>query len=182
MKGPFSPYHLKSLSGASLFTSFLMAFFSNVPPLSGHRGTPHRNGYRNLDNGSAFPADLMLLPCSHHETARHGPVVPAKPKPMQRRHCHGFKPDERKGCSLDKQKLTGKKWCRRLLQRDDDAMTRVRVILTNGIESEAVRFPRLLPHGQKLAPRPRRYWPHRTAPADHGPRMLCTFVQSIAAL
>ncbi|WNG13982.1 hypothetical protein [Cystobacter fuscus] len=46
-----------------------------------------------------------------------------------------------KGVPLDRQKFTWKDLTRRMISKlDDDAFTRVRVILMNGIESESVRF------------------------------------------
>jgi hypothetical protein len=46
-----------------------------------------------------------------------------------------------KGVPLDRQKFTWKEFSRTLANKlDDDAFTRVRVILMNGIESEALRF------------------------------------------
>ncbi|HEX5749056.1 MAG TPA: hypothetical protein VFZ09_22635 [Archangium sp.] len=46
-----------------------------------------------------------------------------------------------KGVPLDRQRFTWKDLTRRMISKlDDDAFTRVRVILMNGIESESVRF------------------------------------------
>ncbi|MFY0583554.1 hypothetical protein ACN28S_62970 [Cystobacter fuscus] len=46
-----------------------------------------------------------------------------------------------KGVPLDRQKFTWKDLTRRMISKlDDDAFTRVRVILMNGIEAESVRF------------------------------------------
>ena len=50
-----------------------------------------------------------------------------------------------KGVSLDRQVFTWKDLVRRPYSKlDDDAFTRVRVILMNGIESDSVRFKHIL--------------------------------------
>lgn len=48
---------------------------------------------------------------------------------------------EDKGCPLDRQQFTWKELAQPPISKlDDDAFTRVRIILMNGIEMEAMRF------------------------------------------
>ena len=49
--------------------------------------------------------------------------------------------DENKGCTIDRQRFTWKELVQPPISKlDDDAFTRVRIILMNGIEMEALRF------------------------------------------
>jgi hypothetical protein len=49
--------------------------------------------------------------------------------------------DENKGCPIDRQRFTWKELAQPPISKlDDDAFTRVRIILMNGIEMEALRF------------------------------------------
>ncbi len=59
-----------------------------------------------------------------------------------------------KGVPLDRQAFTWRDLTRRTYSKlDDDAFTRVRVILMNGIESEALRFSHACARMNRAAPR-----------------------------
>lgn len=75
-----------------------------------------------------------------------------------------------KGTPLDRQRFTWRELVQTPISKlDDDAFTRVRIILMNGIEAESVRFQRAFARmsrdlARTAGPGP----PGRAAPADHG--------------
>jgi hypothetical protein len=55
--------------------------------------------------------------------------------------CMSFSLFDNKGCALDKQRFTWRDMVQKPISKlDDDAYTRVHIILMNGIETEAIRF------------------------------------------
>ncbi len=89
-------------------------------------------------NGSR-PASKSSAPSSHQDRRAGSQAVSINLDPKEERMA--LSPMKEKGTPLDRQMFTWQDLARTPISKlDDDAFTRVRVILMNGIESEALRF------------------------------------------